>query len=326
MKVFARSLVSYQSEAELCNYLQTHFHQTPTLPMLHIGGGSNLLFLGDYEGVILYSQIHDICVVEEREDEVLVRVGAGVVHDNFVRYAVSHGWYGLENLTLIPGQVGASAVQNIGAYGAEVCDVIDTVRGISLTDGTPCQWSAVECQYAYRQSVFKQSLRGQYAITYVTYRLRRTFQPHLDYGGLRAEVQRVCSEEELTAEKLCDIIADIRRRKLPDPAEQGNAGSFFMNPVVDMSLYCQLREAYPSIPSYPVDDTHVKVPAGWLIEQAGWKGRALGPAAVHDKQALVLVNQGGATGQDIAHLSDAVRQAVRERFHIELKPEVNFIG
>ena len=294
--------------------------------VLHIGCGSNLLFLNDYNGIVLKSGIKGIRTIEETDDEVLVEVGAGEICDDFIAEAIRRGWYGMENLSLIPGQVGAAAVQNIGAYGVEACDVIEEVRGISLKDGEVHLWKQDECGYGYRQSIFKEALWGKYAITRVTFRLKKHFEPKLQYGGLvKAIEQAGLSEHSLTAEQLREVIIGIRRAKLPDPAVQGNAGSFFKNPVVPKEKAEQLLAVYPEMPHYPSEEGKVKLAAGWLIEQAGWKGRSLGPAAVHDRQALVLVNKGGATGQDIKRLCEAVKKDVSERFGIELEPEVNFI-
>lgn len=320
----AEVMITYHSEAELQEAIDICRERYGGKPILHIGGGSNLLFLGDYEGVILYSQISGIEVLSMTEDDVVVRVGAGIVHDEWVAFATGKGWHGMENLSLIPGQVGASAVQNIGAYGVEACDVIESVEGISLQTGSKRVWKCHECGYGYRQSIFKNQLKGQYAITAVTYRLHKTFQPKLEYGGLRSALEAK-GIDNVRAMEVRQLIIDIRRQKLPDPKVTGNAGSFFMNPVVTMDVYNRIISEYPEAPHYQVDEAHCKIPAGWLIEQCGWKGRSLGAAAVHDRQALVLVNMGGATGQDIVTLCDAVRKDVLQRFGIDLHPEVNFV-
>ena len=326
--VAAHLLVKYSSVDELLSFMTQYHSEMNHLPLLHIGGGSNLLFLSDYPGVILFSEINDINVLSEDGDSVLVSVGAGVTHDNFVQYAIQHGWYGLENLSLIPGQVGSSAVQNIGAYGVEAGDMIKSVQTISLEDGTSRVWNHNELSYSYRHSIFKdETYRGKYAISYVVFQLKKHFTPCLNYGGLKSSLQqKQISEETLTASQLRDVIIETRENKLPDPKVTGNAGSFFMNPIVSVDVLHQIQEHYPNAPFYEVDAEHVKVPAGWLIEQSGWKGKALGPAAVHDKQALVLVNKGGATGKDILALCQAVQQSVSEKFGIRLSPEVNFIG
>ncbi|MBQ7572551.1 MAG: UDP-N-acetylmuramate dehydrogenase [Bacteroidaceae bacterium] len=317
--VRCRRFVEYDTPEELATLIGQR-------PLLHIGGGSNLLFLGDYEGTVLHSAIRSI---EPRTDggDVLLRVGAAVVWDDLVAYTIGRGWYGLENLSLIPGEVGASAVQNIGAYGAEAKDFITEVECMDLQTGQRRVFTNAECQYAYRQSIFKtDEHRGRWAVLYVTYRLSQTFVPRLDYGGIRAELERKGIDiSALTANQLRQTIIEIRKAKLPDPKVQGNAGSFFMNPVVSRAQYEALARQYPTMPHYDMDAERVKIPAGWMIEQCGWKGRSLGPAAVHDRQALVLVNRGGATGQDIVRLCEAVRHDVAARFGIDIHPEVNLI-
>ena len=322
----AREVITYSSEESLREAIVRIHEAYKGLPILHIGCGSNLLFLNDFNGVVLKSNITGFAIKQEADDEVLVEVGSGEVCDEFIAQAIQRGWYGMENLSLIPGQVGAAAVQNIGAYGVEAQDVIDEVKGISLADGTERIWKQQDCKYGYRQSIFKSDLWGQYAITRVTFRLKKHFEPKLQYGGLvKAVEEKGLTKDSLTAQELRQIIIDIRRAKLPDPKEQGNAGSFFKNPVVPKELAERLLAEYPTMPHYPADEGKVKLAAGWLIEQAGWKGKSLGPAAVHDRQALVLVNKGGATGDDIKRLCEAIKKDVKERFGIELEPEVNFI-
>ncbi len=319
----ARCFIEYGSVDELVDFVRSLPHDEGEGKLLHIGGGSNLLFTKDYEGTILHSAIKGIELVsaDEERDEVLVRVGAGEVWDDFVAYAVGQGWYGVENLSLIPGEVGASAVQNIGAYGVEAKDVISTVEAVSLADGSIRIFDVSECEYGYRTSVFKTALRGKYAVTHVTYRLSLSFVPQLEYGNLTSRVGDIGT---LTAQELRNIIIDVRESKLPDPKVQGNAGSFFMNPVVGREVFERIRTDYPNMPYYEVDGG-VKIPAGWLIEQSGWKGRRLGRAGVHDRQALVLVNCGGATGRDVLALCDTVHRDVFEKFGIEIHPEVNVI-
>lgn len=293
-----------------------------TTPFLHIGGGSNLLFTKDYAGLVLHSRIEGVEVMEEDERYISVRVGAGVVWDDFVDYCVAHGWYGAENLSLIPGEVGASAVQNIGAYGVEVKDLITAVETVNI-HGEERVYSVEECGYSYRDSVFKRPENKTVFVTYVHYRLSKKEDYTLDYGTIRQELEKY---PELTLATVRKIIIDIRKAKLPDPKVMGNAGSFFMNPIVAHEKLEALQREYPQIPYYELNDGRVKIPAGWMIDRCGWKGKALGPAAVHDKQALVLVNRGGAKGADIIALSDAVRASVREKFGIDIHPEVNLIS
>ncbi len=290
-------------------------------PYLHIGSGSNLLFLGDFEGAVLHSAIKSIEMVNQDAEKVWLRVGAGVIWDDFVAHCVECGYYGAENLSLIPGEVGASAVQNIGAYGVEVKDLISCVETVDV-HGDRRVFGVEECGYAYRNSVFKRPDMKSFFVTHVTFALNKAEQYTLNYGTIRQELERY-PRIDLAAVR--QVIVSIRESKLPDPKVLGNAGSFFMNPIVTRTKYEALLQEYPSMPSYQVDATHVKIPAGWMIEQCGWKGKSLGNAAVHDKQALVLVNCGGATGADIVALSDAVRAAVREKFGVEIHPEVNMI-
>lgn len=313
-----RRFVEYGSVEE-AQTVAALLRQSPDEPFLIIGGGSNLLLTGDFPGTV----VHAVCrgVVIEGCD---VSCGSGETWDDIVSTTIAHGLYGAENLSLIPGDVGASAVQNIGAYGVEVKDLITAVEGVEIATGNVCTFSNADCRYAYRQSRFKADWRNRYLITRVTYRLSDVFTPRLDYGNIRVELERRGLTTP-TAQQLRDVIIDIRREKLPDPNVTGNAGSFFMNPVVDSEKYAELAERYPDMPHYHVDDRHEKIPAGWLIDQCGWKGRRLGPAGVHDRQALVLVNLGGATGQDIVALCNAIRQDVLTKFGIAIHPEVNIV-
>jgi len=290
---------------------------------LHIGGGSNLLFTGDYPGLILHSAIKGYEVVKENDEEVIVRVGAGEVWDDFVAYTVAQGWYGAENLSLIPGEVGASAVQNIGAYGVEAKDLIVEVETVEVATGQERTFKNEECGYAYRESVFKLALKHQYIVTNVSYRLRKTSSYQLDYGNVRAELEK--SGCALTLHNVREGIIKIREGKLPDPKVQGNAGSFFMNPIVPRIQFEALFSKYPQMPHYEVDACRVKIPAAWMIDQCGWKGKQMGRAGVHDKQALVLVNLGGATGDEVIRLSEAIRKSVFDKFGVSISPEVNFI-
>ena len=316
MDVRADRLIDWATTDELKNAL-------PDIekPVLMIGGGSNLLFMGDFKGTVLHSTITSIDIIDSTDDLVYVKVGAGVVWDDFVAWCTVNGLWGVENLSAIPGEVGASAVQNIGAYGAEAKDVIDTVQTICLTDGTERDFSNAECRYGYRQSIFKNELKGQYAVAYVIYALSKVPQPKLGYGALEQEVERLGGP---TLANIRQAVISIRNSKLPDPKVLGNAGSFFMNPVVTEQEFNIIRSNYPDVPSYPAPGG-IKVPAGWLIEKTGWKGRSLGPAAVYDKQALVLVNKGGATGADVKRLADTIIEDVKQKFGISLSTEVNYI-
>lgn len=322
MDVKASRFVEYASVEELRGLWNAE--REAVARALHIGGGSNLLFASDYEGLILHSAIKGYTVVKETEEEVEVRVGAGEVWDDFVAYTVANGWYGAENLSLIPGEVGASAVQNIGAYGVEAKDLIVSVDTFGLETGKERRFMREECRYAYRESVFKQELKGKYAVTFVTYRLKKHPVFHLEYGNIRAELEKQGCQVDL--ENVRRIIIAIRQAKLPDPKVLGNAGSFFMNPVVPKMQFEALLAQYPDMPHYPVDEAHVKIPAGWMIDRCGWKGKRVGHAGVHEKQALVLVNCGGATGKEVMHLAEEIVASVRERFGVTIRPEVNYIG
>ena len=289
------------------------------IPYIIIGGGSNLLLTKDYDGIVVRSGILGIRIEGDK-----MICGSGEVFDEMVEDALMAGLYWMENLSLIPGDVGASAVQNIGAYGVEAKDLILEVQAIDIATGRTVTIPAKDCQYGYRQSRFKQDWKNRYLITQVTYGLSTTFVPHLDYGNIRAELERKGITEP-TARQLRDTIIGIRQAKLPDPKVEGNAGSFFMNPIVSREKYEQLAAQYEGMPHYEIDADHVKIPAGWMIDQCGWKGKTLGRAGVHDKQALVLVNRGGATGSEIVTLCETIRQDVQHRFGIDIHPEVNII-
>ena len=290
-------------------------------PYLLIGAGSNLLLTQDFDGTVVHSTVKGI----ETQHDSRVRCGSGEMWDEVVAWCVGHGLYGAENLSLIPGEVGASAVQNIGAYGAEVKDLIETVEAVEIGSGKLCVFSREECQYGYRDSRFKHEWKNKYLITHVVYRLSSDeSRQSTEYGNIRSELDRRGIQTP-TAAQLRQVVIDIRNAKLPDPKVTGNAGSFFMNPVVSRQKFEQLLAEYPDMPHYYIDADHEKIPAGWMIDQCGWKGRSLGRAGVHDRQALVLVNRGGATGQEIVTLCETIRKDIRERFGIDIHPEVNII-
>ena len=289
------------------------------LPYIIIGGGSNLLLTRDYPGIVVHSAVKGWDIAGCR-----MACGSGETWDDMVDISLRNGLYGAENLSLIPGDVGASAVQNIGAYGAEAKDFIREIHAVEIATGRLCIIDRDDCRYGYRQSRFKQEWKDRFLITMVVYEFSDTFQPRLDYGNIRGELERQGIAEP-TARQLRQVIIDIRNAKLPDPKHQGNAGSFFMNPVVSRQKYEQLAAQYPQMPHYTVDADHEKIPAGWMIEQCGWKGRSMGRAGVHAKQALVLVNLGGATGEEIVDLCNAVRRDVSDKFGIDIHPEVNII-
>ncbi len=292
-------------------------------PLLMIGRGSNLLLTKDFDGVVVRSGISGMDVADEGGDA-LLRCGSGVLWDNVVEYAVRNGFYGVENLSLIPGDVGASAVQNIGAYGVEIKDFIDNVEAVEISTGRCVRIEKDDCRYTYRGSRFKKEWRNRFFITRVTYRLKRVFMPQLGYGNIRQALagKRI---DKPTARDLRSLIIGIRREKLPDTDILGNAGSFFMNPIVKRAAAEQLLAAYPAMPVYDAGGECVKLSAGWMIEQCGWKGRSLGNAAVYGKQALVIINKGGATGKDILSLCEAIQKDVAGKFNVQIKPEVNIV-
>ena len=312
--------IEYNSVVELQTALQSEIVKSNRL--LHIGGGSNLLFMKDFKGVILHSAINFIKKVSEDADAVVLEAGAVVNWDDFVAYTVENGWGGVENLSLIPGEVGASAVQNIGAYGVEVQDVIVEVNAVEIETGETKTFSVEDCQYGYRESIFKKDLKGKYIITSVVFKLQKQPEFKLNYQHLEAEVLK---NGAINLQNIRQTIIAVRESKLPDPKIFGNAGSFFMNPVISKAHFNELLAQYPQMPHYFVSDTEEKVPAGWLIDQCGWKGKQIGNAGVHDKQALVLVNKGGATGAEIVYLAEQIQASVKSKFGVELRAEVNYI-
>lgn len=318
LDVYANRFLEYDSKENLLKLIK---EKEITLPYLHIGRGSNLLFTQNYAGTILHSCIQSIELLSEDHDSVWLRVGAGVIWDDFVCYCVEHGWQGVENLSLIPGEVGAAAVQNIGAYGMEVKDSIVSVETVDI-EGEESTYDVEECDYSYRDSLFKRPEMKSVFVTHVNFRLNKIPHYVLDYTALSKALQ---SYSEITLCNIRNAIIGIRQSKLPDPKVLGNAGSFFMNPIIPRSCFEDLQRIYPDIPHYDVDLDFVKIPAGWLIEQCGWKGKSLGPAAVYDKQALVLVNRGEATGEDIVKLGEAVQKSVKDKFGIDIQPEVMYI-
>ena len=311
----AKIFAEYSSVEELRELLKRYNGEK----ILHIGAGSNLLFTRDFDGVILHSAMRRARAMDEDGETVLIEAENGLVLDELIAQLCDMGLSGMENLSYIPGEVGASAVQNVGAYGVEAKDVIVAVRTIAVADGTERIFANEECQYGYRDSVFKNELRGQYIITHVTYRLNKHLQPQLDYGNLRTEVG-----DNPTAMTIREAVIRIRKQKLPEVSELGSAGSFFKNPIVPRALYEAIAARYERVPHFD-QDGGVKIPAAWLIEQCGWKGKTRGGAQCYPKQPLVLVNTGKATPQDIVDLAAAIGASVKEKFDISISPEVNYI-
>lgn len=286
-----------------------------------LGGGSNVLLTHTLHGILLHNKIKGIEKEKEDEDHVWVKVGAGEVWHDFVMYAIANHWAGVENLALIPGTVGAAPIQNIGAYGVEAKEVIDHVTAWHWEMQQEVPYQNAECAFGYRDSIFKHQLKDKVFITSVTFRLNKKPNFNTSYGAIEQELQKM-DIQEISIAAIADAVIAIRSSKLPNPREIGNAGSFFKNPTIPIEQYDALKESFPAIPSYPVSETMVKVPAGWLIEQCGWKGFRAGDVGVHEKQALVLVNYGTATGGAVWDLSDNIVKTVHDKYGIELEREV----
>ncbi len=318
----SRYFASFDSEAALLALLDEP--RAKGLPRMVLGGGSNILFTKDFDGLMLKNDIKGMKVVNEDNDHVYVKAGAGENWHGFVQYCLAADMAGLENLSLIPGNVGASPMQNIGAYGVEIKDTFHSLEALHLEDRRVVTFTNNDCAFGYRESVFKKQYRNQFAILNVTYRLNKVPRFNTSYGAINEELERM-GVKELSIQAISQAVINIRTSKLPDPAKIGNAGSFFKNPSVDAAQYEKLRAAFPQIVAYPLADGHFKLAAGWLIEQCGWKGYREGDAGVHAKQALVLVNYGHAKGSEIYALSQRVVDSVKEKFGVELEREVNIL-
>ena len=293
------------------------------LPKLMLGGGSNLLFVNDFEGLVIHLNIKDRAVIEENEEELLLQVGAGENWHETVMFAVENGWGGIENLSFIPGSVGAAPIQNIGAYGVELEEVFESLEAIDLETGISKTFDKKACNFEYRDSVFKKELKGKYIITDVTLRLQKDPEVNTTYRALSESLEEKGISDP-TIKDISETVIEIRQSKLPDPAEIGNTGSFFKNPVIPAEVFKELQKEYPEIPNYPAGDK-IKIPAAWLIDRCGWKGKQIGDAGVHKVHALVIVNYGNATGAEIIELAEKIRSSVFEKFGIVLIPEVNII-
>lgn len=293
------------------------------LPLLILGGGSNLLFTQDFQGLVVHNQIKGITLIDETPDQVYVQAGAGVNWHDLVMYCVDKGWGGLENLSLIPGTVGAAPVQNIGAYGVELKDNMHSLRAWDRLQKRVVILSAGECEFGYRQSIFKKTFKDRMLILSVTFRLSKNPVLQLDYGAIRSWLEEH-QVKNPTVTDVSNAVISIRKSKLPDPAVIGNAGSFFKNPEVTASFFELLKADYPDLVAFPFGEGY-KLAAGWLIEQCGWKGFRSGDAGCHVHQALVLVNYGAATGNEIWQLAQQIQQSVAKKFGVTLSPEVNII-
>ncbi|MBN3519063.1 UDP-N-acetylmuramate dehydrogenase [Algoriphagus lutimaris] len=317
----ARFFTSVNSREQLIESLI--WSRNRGLEVFILGGGSNILLTQNINSLVIKIEISGIEVVNEDDDHVWVKVGAGENWHSFVLYAISQGWAGIENLSLIPGTVGASPMQNIGAYGVEIKDVFHSLRALNRANLEQKEFTKEECKFGYRESVFKNELQGQYIITSVTYQLNKKPKFNIEYGTIQ-ETLKESGNEELSIQAISDAVIKIRQSKLPDPKEIGNAGSFFKNPTISEEEWDALKETFTDIPGYDVPEGK-KVPAAWLIEKSGWKGKRFGETGVHTKQPLVLVNYGESKGSDIKELAENIQSSVYDKFGIQLKAEVNFI-
>jgi UDP-N-acetylmuramate dehydrogenase len=314
-------LITFKHEENAIHFFEQNTE--PTHKFLILGAGSNVLFLGDYHGTIIQPGMEGIMLEGRDGDNVIISAGAGIKWDKLVESTIEKGFGGLENLSLIPGKVGAAPVQNIGAYGVEIKDVIEKVRAISVVDGYVREFSNKECKFGYRDSIFKGELKGKFLITKVYLRLSTKPKLCLEYGSMKDQIIKLGSTSLGNVRK---IVIDARLSKIPDPEKVHNAGSFFKNPLVKSSVAEDLKEKYPKIPVFIDKSGSTKIAAGWLIEQCGWKGKRVGNVGVHDRQALVIVNHGNATGKELFDLSEEIRETVKEKFGINLEREVEVIG
>jgi UDP-N-acetylmuramate dehydrogenase len=316
----AKHFATFFSEEELKECLEEN---KPFLSKMILGGGSNILFTKDFDGLVLKNEISGINIIHEDEEFIFINAGAGVKWHSFVMFCVNQNFGGVENLSLIPGNVGASPMQNIGAYGVEIKDVFYQLEALHLKEKVRETFSEKDCEFGYRESVFKNKYKDQFAILNVTYRLKKKPDFNISYGAIETELQKK-NVKDLSVKAISDAVINIRSSKLPDPEILGNAGSFFKNPIIDSHELNELKENFdPNVPFYKLGNEHFKIPAGWLIEKCDWKGFRRGDVGCYEKQALVLVNYGNATGKEIYNLSEEIKISVEEKFNIELEREVN---
>lgn len=324
--VTTKYFASFDSVDQLHELLE--FNQRSTAndqrSTLILGGGSNILFTKDFDGLVLKNELVGIKEIKEDAHHVYVQAGAGVNWHHFVLHCIHNGWAGVENLSLIPGNVGASPMQNIGAYGVEIKDVFFSLEAFHIPDKKIVHFTLNDCEFGYRESVFKRKFKNEFVITAVTYRLNKIPEYNTSYGAIEQELERM-GVKQLSIQAISQAVINIRSSKLPDPAVIGNAGSFFKNPEIQNSKFKNLKQQYPGIVGYDLPSGNVKLAAGWLIEQCGWKGYRKGDAGCHEKQALVLVNYGNAKGSEIYGLSEEILQSVKEKFGVGLEREVNIV-
>lgn len=315
----AKKFATFSTEEEARNLTKNNNEA-----LLILGGGSNVLLTQDFNGLVLKNEIKGISIIEKNNISVVLKVGAGEEWHNFVLHTIENGYFGIENMSLIPGSVGASPMQNIGAYGVEIKDVFEKLEALEIETGEIHTFTKEACAFGYRESVFKHALKGKFIITHVYFRLSLVEKISTKYGAIEQELLKNGISNP-TSKDVSNAVIAIRSSKLPNPKDLGNAGSFFKNPVVPLKLYNKIRETFSDAPSYPIDENSVKIPAGWLIESAGWKGKKVGACGVHVNQALVLVNYGGATGNDILNLSTEIIENIYQKFGIVLEREVNIL-
>ncbi len=314
---FFSSVESLEDYLEIMNSYSQHNKN------ILLGGGSNILFINDIHGMVIKNDIFGIRKIDENKQHIWIDIGSGENWHDLVLYTISNGWSGIENLSLIPGTVGAAPIQNIGAYGTELKACFYSLHAVDKTSGKIVQFNNEDCEFGYRSSVFKTKFNDKYFITSVTLRLSKAFEPNIAYGSLKKTIEMM--GQKPSVKSVSDAVIKIRKSKLPDPKILGNAGSFFKNPVISKDKFDSLCSKFQDMPHYNQDEGAYKIPAGWLIEKSGWKGRRLGNVGVHDKQALVLVNYGNGTGEEILNLALNIQESVRELFGITLQPEVNII-
>jgi UDP-N-acetylmuramate dehydrogenase len=318
----ARYFAEIDNTSDLIHFIRNN--PVPGIPVMILGAGSNILFAGDYNGLIIHPFIKGIEIISESSDLVTVRVGAGEIWDNFVEWAVKRDLGGIENLSLIPGSVGASPVQNIGAYGCEVSEVVEQVETIDISDGREKTYPRKDCRFGYRKSIFKTDLKDRSIITYIVFRLSRIPVLKTGYGAV---LERLKKYDKPSLSAVREVIIGIRSEKLPDPAKIGNAGSFFKNPALNEEEFRSFALSHPDVSHFKAEEEgYHKIPAAWLIEQCGWKGSRIGDAGTYPLQPLVLVNYGNATGKEIYELSEKIRDDVFKTFDIRLEREVNLVG
>ncbi|MFC4230506.1 UDP-N-acetylmuramate dehydrogenase [Parasediminibacterium paludis] len=323
INVLAKYFASFSNIDELSELLSHHTSQISNHKLI-LGGGSNILFTQNFDGLVLKNELKGISLINEDADYYYVKAAAGEVWQQFVQHCIANNYAGIENLSLIPGNVGASPMQNIGAYGVEIKDIFHSLEAYHIQDRKIVIFSLNDCQFGYRESVFKRQYKGQFVILSVTYKLHKQPVFNTSYGAINAELEQM-GVKELSIQTISQAIINIRSSKLPDPKKIGNAGSFFKNPQISKFRLHVMKEDYEKIPAYPVDDTYFKIAAGWLIEQCGWKGFRKGDAGCNPLQALVLVNYGNATGKEIFDLSTEIIQSVEAKFGITLEREVNIM-